>query len=666
MRQFGSGIRKRLGKLPAVSVVLVAIWVLVALVVQLGYASHLQRARDKLFAAASYAIRDPVVEVDARFLPVVRAVMPSFENDDVLGFLRKKEVRRQGPDPQQEFNQLVIAAFAELESHPFRALGLVPAKLSLHGFATHVLVHAGWLHLLATLILFLLAAPLLEERWGPSAFAGALVLLVLLGGGVFCLVHPQSDRALLGGSAMVAGLVAAALVCFRAEEVDFLGWLRPAVELELWAPVWVLGALWAVYELFLWWSVSGTLPGGVDNAVGYTAHAAGFAVGGLVSVAFSRFGWRKDSERSRAVSASKNKSGAERFDLEEVRRMLELGDEDRAYAMLKAEAKRSARNREVVSSFWRLAVKREVPSQAGPAVVQLVREELRRGAEEVAVGLWRGLADRAPSVLVDPATLVRLAPVIARREGKAWAVLALEQALDDSNEGLTPATAGRAARLAVELDPELAVAAARKALSSKALDDTLRVELEVLVSQSASPSPEWNDEKQASPNLFFEESDRSAFGEIKDMSALSESFPDGAVTEAVPRVVGPEALQIELTGQGPGAVAYSRLRAVSLAGVQGLGPKPVVLVDLLVDGAGYDQPLGVIRLRSDRFDPRAVVPDAGGALEALRQLVQELLRRGEAQPLPDAAGAAAQPVRVFESLDAYYEQILRPAAGVLG
>ena len=80
MRQFGSGIRKRLGKLPAVSVVLVAIWVLVALVVQLGYASHLQRARDKLFAAASYAIRDPVVPVPSSATAVRAASMHSGSN----------------------------------------------------------------------------------------------------------------------------------------------------------------------------------------------------------------------------------------------------------------------------------------------------------------------------------------------------------------------------------------------------------------------------------------------------------------------------------------------------------------------------------------------------------------------------------------------------------
>jgi membrane associated rhomboid family serine protease len=675
MRQPGSGFREWLGKLPAVSVGLVASWLLVALVVQLGYASHLQRARDELYAVASYAIRDPVVEVSARVLPVVRAVMPSFENEYVLGFLREKKVRGKGPDSQQRFDELVTQAFSTLESHPFRVLGLVPLNLSPHGFATYAFVHPGWLQLLATLALFLLVAPLLEEWWGRPVFAGTLVLLALLGAGVFCLVHAQSDRALLGGSAVVAGLVAAVVVRFRAEEVDFLGWLSPVAGVELIAPAWVIGALWVVYELFLWWGAQGMLPGGVDNAVGYTAHASGAAVGGLLSLAFSRFGWeREDAERSWQVmpSGTSGKSGkqerTERFNLKDVEKALELGDEDGAFAMLEAEVRRSARNREAVSRFWQMAVERGVAEQAAPAMVALVHEELRRGAEEVAAGVWRALAERLPSALLDPPSLVRLAPVIGRLHGGERAVLALEQAIDARNKGLTPTLAARVARLAVELKPELAVEAAQWALTSKKLDDAERAELEVMAAEIAPPDPELPEEKDATSksNVFFEESDRSAFGDIQDLSAPADSFPDGVVIEATPRMLEDEGLRIEVADQGQSTLAYSRLRAVSVAGVHGLGPKPVVLVDLVVDGVGYEKPLGVIRLRSDRFDPRAVAPDAASPLDALRHMVKELLWRGEAQPLPDAAGAAAKPVRVFESLEAYYEQVLRAAATDLG
>jgi hypothetical protein len=87
-----------------------------------------------------------------------------------------------------------------------------------------------------------------------------------------------------------------------------------------------------------------------------------------------------------------------------------------------------------------------------------------------------------------------------------------------------------------------------------------------------------------------------------------------------------------------------------------------VLIDLLVDGAGTEGPLRVIRLRSDRFDPRRLAPGVDGALDALRWMVQEIVSRSDARPLPDPDGAAARPVHVFESLDQYHEQVLREAA----
>jgi hypothetical protein len=107
------------------------------------------------------------------------------------------------------------------------------------------------------------------------------------------------------------------------------------------------------------------------------------------------------------------------------------------------------------------------------------------------------------------------------------------------------------------------------------------------------------------------------------------------------------------------------LRAVAVAGVQGLGPKPVVLLDLLVDGGATGRPLRVLRLRSDRFSPRRLVPEAPGPVDALRALVERLLTRSAARALPDAEGAALRPVRVFADLAAYHAEVLRPAGAEL-
>jgi hypothetical protein len=445
--------------------------------------------------------------------------------------------------------------------------------------------------------------------------------------------------------------------------VDFLRWLAPSGEVELRAPAWALAVPWAAYEVLLWWMVQGALPGGVDNAVGYTAHAAGALLGGLLPLGIARLGW--EQRYGCAPQPALRQARAKRFDFQNVLEARAAGDADGAFAMLKAELQRSARNRDAVTTFWEMAIERGVAEEAAPFMLQLVREELRRGAEEVSVAQWREVVQHLPTAFLDPSTLLRLVPIIRRVDGEDHAVLTLQQALDVRNEGLTPAAAAQAARLAADLEPELAVSAARRALASQALEEGPRLELEQLVARlapredEAPPEPE---KPEAAPSVFYEESDRSAFGEVGDLSTLDDSFPDGAVSEAVPRAVEADVLRIEVAGQGQTSLSYTRLRAVGVAGVRGLGPKPVVLIDLLVDGAGTEGPLRAIRLRSDRFDPRPLAPGVDGAFNSLRWLVREILSRSDARLLPDPDGAAAGAVRVFESLDEYHEQVLREAA----
>jgi membrane associated rhomboid family serine protease len=656
-----------LSRLPAVSLGLVVLCLLVNLIVQVGFASERRNVERQLREAVSFVIHNPVVEIDARLLPAVRAVMPTFESNEMFAFLRKKRPRSDETTPQERFEMLAARAFDALDSHPYRVLGVVPADLSVYGSLSHPFVHSGWLHLLGTLLLFLLAGPMLEDLWGRRVFAASLALLAVVSAGVFALAHIGADRALVGASAVVAGLVAAVLVRFRGQEVDFLRWLAPFSQVELSAPAWALAVPWAAYEILLWWMVQGALPGGVDNAVGYTAHAAGALLGGLLPLGIARLGWEgRDGCVPQAVV---KQARAERFDFRNVLEARAAGDADGAFAMLEAELHRSARNRDAVTTFWEMAIERGVAEEAAPFMLQLVREELRRGAEEVAVAQWREVAQHLPTAFLDPPTLLQLVPIIGRLDGDEHAVLALQQALDERNEGLTPAAAVLAAGLAAELAPELAVDAARRALASQTLEQGLRLELEQLVARLApreDEAPREPEKPEPAPSVFYEESDRSAFGDVGDLSALDDSFPEGAVSEAVPRAVEAELLRIEVAGQGQTGLSYTRLRAVAVAGVHGLGPKPVVLIDLLVDGAGTEGPLRVIRLRSNRFDPRRLAPGVDGALDALRWLVQELLSRSDAQPLPDPDGAAARPVRIFRSLEEYHEQVLRKAARDLG
>lgn len=653
-----------LGGLPLLSLGLAALWLLTGLLVELGYASLEERSALEVRSAVQYAIDHPAVKVPPRLLPAIRAVMPGFESNETFAFLRKARGSGSGPQ-QEEFDGLVARAFADVDAHPQRKLGVVPAHLVPRSLLTHGLLHSGVLHLLATLGVWLLAAPLIERLWGRAVFASVLLLALLLGAGSYALLHAGADHALVGASGLVACSVAAVLIRFRSQELDFLGWVPARLQMELLAPAWVLALPWAAYEAGLWWLVRGPQPAGLDNAAGYTAHAAAALVGGLAALALRRLGWE---ERFGVAPGALAPASTERFDFQKVVALRQRGETQRAFDLLEAEVRRSARNRDAVTTFWQMCIERGEPERGALPMQQLVREELRRGADEVAVAQWRELAEHLPALRMDLPSLFRLVPAVRRIDGDETAVVALQQLLEADDRALDGAGLARAARLAEELAPPLALDAARRGLATGSVPEGQRVELEQLVARLApaleedEAPPKPDPDVVPPPNVFYEQSDRSAFGEVDDLSSLDPGFPDGALFEALPRRIDAQGVALDVAGSGELSLEFSRLRGVAVAGVHGLGPKPVVLVDLIVDGAGSEQPLRVLRLRSDRFSLRRFFPQASGSLDALRQLVQLILSRCDARPLPDPQAALARPVRIYDNVDEYHAAVLRPVA----
>jgi hypothetical protein len=311
-----------------------------------------------------------------------------------------------------------------------------------------------------------------------------------------------------------------------------------------------------------------------------------------------------------------------------------------------------------------MAIERNMPEEAGSAMVQLIREELRRGAEDAAITHWGELIQHVSWMLPDRESLVRLIPAIQRAEGKERAVLALKQALSEENEPLTPALAVRLASLAAELSPGIAFETAKRALADLQLSESQREDLTALLAFLDTERKRAEDDDEKPPDtvdVFYQQADRSDFGDVQDMNALSLSFPDGAVTEALPRSLSAEGVEIEKPGDRRLTLPWSRLRALAVVGVHGMGPKPVVLLDLLVDGSGTERPLSVVRFRSDRYDPRRLLSGASDPLDALRKVVAKILEHTRVQPLPHDAAARLDPVRMYGSLEEYQDAVLRQA-----
>ena len=107
--------------------------------------------------------------------------------------------------------------------------------------------------------------------------------------------------------------------------------------------------------------------------------------------------------------------------------------------------------------------------------------------------------------------------------------------------------------------------------------------------------------------------------------------------------------------------AVAGRRAVAVGGVRGMGPRTMVLVDVFVDGGGLGRTWGVVRIRSDQFDPRRLIGQEVNPMDALRRMVGAIQRASGAIVLPRSDEEGSSEIPVFDSLDAYHEAVLRPA-----
>jgi membrane associated rhomboid family serine protease len=137
------------------------------------------------------------------------------------------------------------------------------------------------------------------------------------------------------------------------------------------------------------------------------------------------------------------------------------------------------------------------------------------------------------------------------------------------------------------------------------------------------------------------------------------SFATVKVTPAIPVALDVAGLRVRLEGGAPDLIEWTRIQAVGVGLVSGLGPKPMVVIDLALNWADApDGALEVTRLRSDSFRARQLVTGAENALDALRALLAELLARSGAVPLPDAGGAHGLPFREYASPESYQADVL--------
>ena len=130
------------------------------------------------------------------------------------------------------------------------------------------------------------------------------------------------------------------------------------------------------------------------------------------------------------------------------------------------------------------------------------------------------------------------------------------------------------------------------------------------------------------------------------------------LVRAQPSELVEDGLVIEIEGGDKRKIGFERVGAVSVVAVDGLGPKFVIVVDLVLNWMSESpEPLKVIRMRGDQFDPRRFSPNHDSPLDAMRSFTARLLKRSNATALPDTQSVQGTPFASFADLASYHRTV---------
>lgn len=715
-------------------------------------------------AVRTYFERNPEVELSGRAgqwigHDHVQAVRAKYEQRRASGSIATLSPRMKAKS-QKKFDGLQRKAFGSLESLPAWRFGVVKGKSPFVNTFTHLATHETVLAIGISVVFLAVAVLSLEVAWGSLLFAGFAFLLPFLSSISYSAASGDHPAPWIGPSAAIAALLGAYAVR------GIQGFVIPS---------WVLVPVWVFCEHVLVRDLNADSLDTTPMIVQGVSFAFGAGIAGLI--------WVTNLEDLLALRSRDTPDLIANPVLEQALEARTHGDSDLAFGLLEDELKRMPGNHDVAIALWETVSGSDRASRAVPALLASIRDGLRNGRREDAMGLWLAMSAELGVPKTDGNLLVRLGEALLVDEEHEPALAAFATAVEGTKP-LSPVLALRVARSARDLDHALASRAAEIALRDDQLGESERAELEA-VRSTAPPAPvapapaareapaakeapaaaevatpesavrstpvegstpveqepdPLQDPHAISANAFEELPDGeylaaeeepaapSEYGVVDLSSELSDDEPDADfnwdgladdeedVTEtsapevdtsvvldeapsdvsettettetiepapladatapdlgieeelasrrtllaraAVPIELRVDALILDIEGRKT-EIPYDRIEAVASAAVNGLADKTVLLVDLVLNWMALpDEPLKVLRIRSDAFDPRRMVPDHASALASLRALLAELLTRSGGTPLPDRDAALGKPFATFPDLESYNRDVL--------
>jgi len=576
---------------------------------------------------------------------------------------------------QSELDGLVEEAAQRLDALPRRRFGLRADDPEPRAVASHVLVHGGWLHLIGNLALLVLLGSYLEGAFRLGVFSAVAITGVLGSALAFVLFNPGYGEALIGVGGLVAGLVGAYAIRFRGTDEE------APYALPL-----VIASLGLALPAFLGfeWSIARGV-GSAPALVGAVNPSIWALLGGGFAGAGAAFGVRLVGLERRDREAEVEKAPRTSILDPQFQRALELqraGQLDEAFNLLTSVLRRFPDDLDASEALWQVANELGRPRAASAAILRVIREKIKREDHEAAIHLWLEIAACDLDVTADTALLLRMAPLLRQRGAPDVAVRALRAALDSAVDGAASMrVATRVAQEAADLDQATARDAAWRALGSPELGIEARQELESLLSviqpqvfddpgdadaEPIEPSDTLSGEDLMAPDEAEAALDAAVAAATRGPSPIELEESSRNLESILGEAIGldDQGIILELEGGLKKRLAYDRIEAIGVSAVDGVGDKAVLVVDLILNWVSLSRdPLRLIRMRTDRFDPRQLVPSASDPLQALRAILNRLLEQSDAIPLPDLQSVQGTPFAAFETLAEYQAHVLMVGEG---
>ena len=633
-------------RLPWVTFSLMGLCVVVFVVMSFSQNGGGARATEDLSEFFQYLTLHPYLDIDPEVESFILRHVPEEEFRAFLEFSRESGARKP-TSPRQlaaeqakldEISSKILASLDEVKQSPFFRFGLVPANFEPHALITYQFLHGGWLHLFGNLFFLFLAGPFIEDMWGRPLFAGFYLVAGAFSAVMFAARYPALDVPLIGASGAVAGVMGAFLVRFWKTKIRFFYWFGFIFTGTFMAPAWLMLPLWFLRELLFAQAMDVMAPASGGGGVAHWAHVWGFGFGCLMAFAMAHW---KIAERFIHHSIESKITVVDNTSIERAMETAAAGKTDEAVRMLSSDLEKQPDSVDAAVALWNLSLERGSPREAAPHMMRIFQTAARSGDPDLILAHWQDVMNILPDLELEPALGVRLAEILAgadRPEGAA-------QSLEFAERSIGPATpvgvAFRWVRLASSLGVS-AAAVAEELLRHPDLPADAREELESIRSESGEAiQPDPTEAVETAPPI--------------EVPLAGDHTLQ--VMEAIPQALDEETLTIQVSGETR-RLALDRVEAVAVGGVRMEGGRQVLVLDLMLDAPWSDRhSLRVVRLLSTAFDPRTLA-SGDNPTAAFQSLLDEMIGKSGAAPLPDPESARGRPFRSFKSLDDYQREVL--------